>query len=251
MPFGMTGGAKPGMTVSPRSFAFCQMIRKSFFEPQSTDSVGDIGYRRIKSDIIRGGLKPGEKLRIDALKEQYALSASTVREILTRLWVEELVVAEGMKGFEVAPVSQAGLRDVAALRLLLETQALQQSIGAGDLRWEAEVVRAHYMLTTVEEKLIAGDYSIVNAWVQQDWEFHHATISACASPALMSAHSGAFDRFIRYHMLVLDFRGRPAAEEHARLRDLAIARNTEAAVDLLKRHIHSGVEHVLGTGRIP
>jgi DNA-binding GntR family transcriptional regulator len=226
------------------------MIHKSFFEPKSTDSVGDTGYRRIKSDIIRGHLKPGEKLKIDALKLHYDLGAGTVREILTRLWVEELVVAEGSKGFEVAPVSQAGLRDVAALRLLLETQALRQSFATGDLRWEAEVVRAHYMLTTVEEKLVAGDLSIVNAWVQQDWEFHHALISACASPALMSAHSGAFDRFIRYHMLVLDFRGRPAANEHARLRDLAIARDTEAAVDLLTRHVHSGVEHVLGTGRI-
>lgn len=227
------------------------MIHKSFFEPQSSDSVGDIGYRQIKSDIIRGNLKPGEKLKIDVLKSRYDLGAGTVREILTRLWVEELVAAEGMKGFEVAPVSQADLRDVAALRLLLETQALRQSISGGDLRWEAEVVRAHYMLSTVEDKLGAGDLSIVNAWVQQDWEFHHATISACASPALMSAHSGAFDRFIRYHMLVLDFRGRPAAEEHVRLRDLVIARDTEAAVDLLTSHIHSGLEHVLATGRIP
>jgi DNA-binding GntR family transcriptional regulator len=227
------------------------MIQKSFFEPQSADTIGDIGYRRIKSDIIRGFLPPGEKLKIDVLRDRYDLGAGTVREILTRLWVEELVIAEGKKGFEVAPVSQAGLRDVAALRLLLEVQALRQSIAIGDLRWEAEVVRAHYMLTTVEEKLIGGDLSIVNAWVQQDWEFHHATISACDSPALMTAHSNAFDRFIRFHMLVLDFRGRPAAAEHERLRDLVIARDETAAVALLTAHVASGVEHVLSKGRIP
>ncbi|MCB1340140.1 MAG: FCD domain-containing protein [Pseudooceanicola sp.] len=227
------------------------MLHKSFFEPQRDETVGESAYRRIKSDIIRGSLKPGQKLKVDRLKEGYGISASTVREILTRLWVEEFVIAEGQRGFEVAPVSQAGLRDVGGLRLLLETQALRQSIAIGDLRWESEVVRAHYMLTMVEESIVAGDLSKVNAWVQQDWEFHSATISACASPALMAAHSGAFDRFIRYHMLVLDFRGRPAADEHARLRDLVIARKADEAVDLLQRHVQAGMDHILGTGRIP
>ncbi|MDR6264494.1 MULTISPECIES: GntR family transcriptional regulator [Rhodobacterales] len=227
------------------------MESKSFFEPRENETIGDVAYRRIKSDIIRGYLKPGEKLKIDALKERYAVGVSTVREILTRLWVEQLIHAEGQRGFEVAGVSQAGLRDVAALRLLLETQALRQSIAAGDLRWEADVVRAHYMLSTVEEKIIEGDLSMVNAWVQQDWEFHHATISACASPAIMAAHSSAFDRFIRYHMLVLEFRGRPAAVDHSELRDLVVARKADAAVKLLTNHIQSGLDLVLSTGRIP
>lgn len=69
------------------------------------------------------------------------MGASTVREILTRLWIQQLIHAEGQRGFEVASVSQAGLRDVAAPRFLLETQALCQSVAAGDLRWEADVVR--------------------------------------------------------------------------------------------------------------
>lgn len=227
------------------------MFPKSFFEPRDNETIGDIAYRQIKSDIIRGYLKPGEKLKIDVLKERYAVGVSTVREILTRLWVEQLIFAEGQRGFEVAGVSQAGLRDIAALRVLLESQALRQSIARGDLRWEADVVRAHYMLSMVEEKIIDGDLSMVNAWVQQDWEFHHATISACASPAIMAAHSGAFDRFIRYHMLVLEFRGRPAADEHSRLRDLVVARKADEAIELLKSHIQSGLELVLGTGRIP
>jgi GntR family transcriptional regulator, carbon starvation induced regulator len=227
------------------------MFPKNFFESRESETIGDIAYRQIKLDVIRGHLKPGEKLKIDALKERYAVGVSTVREILTRLWVEQLIFAEGQRGFEVAAVSQAGLRDIASLRLLLETQALRQSIANGDLRWEADVVSAHYMLSMVEDKVIEGDLSMVNAWVQQDWEFHHATISACASPAIMAAHSGAFDRFIRYHMLVLEFRGRPVAEEHSKLRDLVIARKTEEAVELLRRHIQSGLEFILATGRIP
>lgn len=144
-----------------------------------------------------------------------------------------------------------GLHDNADLRLLLEKQALRQSMESGDMAWEADVVRAHYMLSTVEERLIGGDMSTVNDWVQQDWEFHYATISACASPSLMTAHSMAFDRFIRYHMLVLEFRGRPAAAQHAELCELVIARKIDPALELLEMHIRSGVEHILSFNRIP
>ena len=39
----------------------------------------------IKSDIITGALRPGKKLKLDALKVQYSASVSTLRETLNRL----------------------------------------------------------------------------------------------------------------------------------------------------------------------
>ncbi|MCD7059577.1 GntR family transcriptional regulator [Pelagibacterium xiamenense] len=228
------------------------MLHRKFDEfGQDGETVGDIAFRRIRTDIIHGRLKPGQKLRLEVLKEKYGVSVSTLREILSKLTVEEFVSAEGQRGFEVTQVSQAGLRDVADLRLLLETYALRKSFAEGDLEWEGAVVSAHYKLAQVEKNLIGGDQSQVERWVGQDWGFHHATISACAAPALMTTHSSVFDRFLRYHMLVLDFRGKPAAEEHERLRDLALARDADRAVDVLTAHVQSGVEHILGTGKIP
>ncbi|MFZ3582490.1 GntR family transcriptional regulator [Loktanella sp. DJP18] len=143
-----------------------------------------------------------------------------MREILNRLTVENLVTAEGQRGFEVAPVSQDGLRDIADLRILLETHAIRRSLAEGDLDWRGNVVSAHYKLSQVEKNLIGGDASMVEQWVRQDWGFHHAVISACESPAVTEVHSSVFDRFQRYHILVLDFRGKPAADEHQQLRDL-------------------------------
>ena len=94
-----------------------------------------------------------------------------------------------------------------------------------------------------------GAPSSVEQWVQFDWDFHHATISACDMPALMTTHSNVFDRYLRYHLLALDFRGKPAADEHRRLRDLVIARDAEAAVTLLTSHVRAGMEHILATGK--
>ncbi|MAC78530.1 MAG: GntR family transcriptional regulator [Rhodobacteraceae bacterium] len=222
---------------------------KSFVQDQTGESVGDSALRRIRFDIIRGTLRPGERLRLERVREAYGLSVTTLREILSRLVVERFVVAEGQRGFEVGSVCEADLRDICELRLLLECHALRRSIDLGTLDWEAHVVSTHHKLQSVEAKLMDGAPSSVEQWVQFDWDFHHATLSACDMPALMATHSNVFDRYLRYHLLALDFRGRPAADEHRRLRDLVIAREPEPAVALLTAHVRAGMEHILATGK--
>ncbi len=74
------------------------------------------------------------------MKEDYGLSVSTLREILNRLASEGFVVAEGQRGFEVAPVSIQNLRELAQLRILLEHHAMTDSFRAGDMEWEGRVV---------------------------------------------------------------------------------------------------------------
>lgn len=222
---------------------------KIFVSETAGESVGDATLRKLRFDILRCALKPDERLRLDRLREAYGVSVTTLREILNRLVVEGFVVAEGQRGFEVAPVYEADLRDICELRLLLECHALRRSIELGSLDWEAHVVSAHHKLQSVEAKLMDGAPSSVEQWVQFDWDFHHATISACDLPALMTTHSNVFDRYLRYHLLALDFRGKPAADEHRRLRDLVIARNAEAAVTLLTSHVRAGMEHILATGK--
>ena len=89
-----------------------------------SDTAGENAYRRIRHDIIFGLLPPGSRLRLEKLKGPYLASVSTLREILFRLSSEGLVVAEGQRGFEVAPVSQQNFREVAAMRDLLEGHQL-------------------------------------------------------------------------------------------------------------------------------
>lgn len=212
------------------------------------ETIGETAYRRIRLHIVNGELKPGEKLKLDHMKQVYGASVTTLREILNRLAVEELVTAEGQRGFRVAAVSDDDLRDLSELRILLETHALRQSIARGDLDWEARVVAAHYKLSVLEAALMNDKTDAVGQWVASDWGFHYATISACEMPVLARTHVSVFDRFARYHMLALDFRGRPVADQHAELRDLVIARKADAAIDLLTRHIRSGVEHIMAPG---
>ncbi|MCC5648042.1 GntR family transcriptional regulator, partial [Nostoc sp. CHAB 5824] len=161
----------------------------------AAETVADTTYRRIRTDILAGRLAPSAKLKLDKLKTDYGASVSTLREILNRLASERLVVAEGQKGFQVSPVSVANLKEIAALRLLLECDAIERSFKAGDVDWEARVVAAHHKLTRFEERMAAGVPDTAEQWKRYDWEFHQALISACGSKTLIAAHAGVFDKY--------------------------------------------------------
>jgi DNA-binding GntR family transcriptional regulator len=214
------------------------------------ESAGERAYRAIRSDILRGVLAPGQKLKLDALRDTYDAGIGTLRETLSRLVAERLVVAEGQRGFEVAPFSATELRELAALRLLLEGHAMEQSFRAGDVEWEARVVAVHHKLSQMQDRLANGDAAALDAWRRFDAQFHQTLISACGSRTLMATHAAVFDRYQRYQNRALGFRGEIAVREHALLRDAALSRDERAARAVLRVHILGGVDHALANGAL-
>lgn len=213
-------------------------------------TIGESTFRTIKGEIIHGALQPGDKLTLDRLKQRYAVGVGTLREVLTRLASEAFVVAEGQRGFEVAPATLSELRELGDLRLLLESHALALSLARGDLEWEGRVVAAHHKLSAIEKRLLAGESNRTPEWILYDRSFHEALISACGSHSLMALHSTVFDRFVRYHMLAGNFRGQPVADDHLSLARSALARDADTAQRLLESHVNKGIAHVIASGRI-
>src|SRR3954463_13876271 len=197
------------------------------------NSVSEKAYRSIRTDIVFGKLTPGEKLKLDRLRDEYGASVGTLRELLSRLVSEGLVVAEGQRGFEVAPISAENLREIAALRLLLESHALKQSFRAGDMDWEGRIVSAYHKLSAIEKKLLAGERADAEIWKRYDWEFHHALISACGSNALLETHAPVYDKYLRYQMIAGIFRGEIAAHEHRKMMECALSRDAKTACEVL------------------
>lgn len=245
-------------------------------------SIADRAYDSLRGDIVFGRLAPGTRLRLDRLAGAYGASVSTLREILNRLSSEGLVLAEGQRGFRVSPVSPEGFRDVAAMRLLLETYALPLSFAAGDLEWEGRVVAAHHKLAAMERRMRAGGRAEAAAggtgsgpahlsgadaalatdapgsggradtglWKRYDREFHQALIEACGSQTLLDLYGGVYDQYLRYQMVAVVFRGEVAAEEHRSLLDCALARDAARACAILTRHVDGCVEHTLASGAL-
>ena len=216
----------------------------------ATDTPGEATYRRLRADVITGRLAPGRKLGLEALRQVYGAGVSTLREALTRLASEELVVAEGQRGFTVAPVSPEDFAEVADLRLLLECHAIRDAFAAGDLDWEGRVVGAHHKLAALERRLLAGEAADPMVWKRYDLEFHRALIEACGSSVLLETYAAAYDRYLRYQMVAVVFRGAVAADQHAALLDCALARDAGRACRILEAHLRGCVEHVARTGAL-
>ncbi len=213
------------------------------------EAVGDDGYRRIRADIVFGRLKPGSRLKLDGLKESYGVSVSTLREILSRLTADGFVLAEGRRGFEVAPVSVENLRELAELRLLLESHAMQASFANADVEWEGRVVSAHHKLASTE-RLMEQGLGELEQWKRYDGEFHQALISNCGSRVLMETHALVFDKYFRYQMVAFLYRGGEPAIQHKALLDSALRRDAEAAKAVLLSHVNNCVEHALATSSL-
>ncbi|HAF56104.1 MAG TPA: transcriptional regulator [Thauera sp.] len=206
-------------------------------------------YQRLRRDIIEGVHPPGEKLRVEHLKDQYDVGAGTLREALLLLVTDALVVAQGQRGFRVAPISLQDFEDITRTRILLETEALRQSIALGGEDWEASVVAAFHRLSRAEQKL--GDSEDYAQAASDDWEkrnrsFHDALISASPSRWIRHFQNILYQQSERYRRISL-FRKpvpRDVHAEHLALFNATLARDTSRATAILTEHILRTLESV-------
>ena len=216
-------------------------------DPSQHATIGELTYRRIRADIVLGRLTPGRKLTLDRMRDTYGTSVSTLRELFSRLASEGLLVAEGSRGFQVPSVSSANLRDIAAMRQLLECHGLKESFTRGDIEWEGRVVAAHHKLAAMEKTMAEGDLRGHETWRTYDWSFHLALISSCGSRVLLDTYAGICDKYLRYQMLTAKFRGQIAADEHRILLECALARDWQTAQQTLVPHIEECVTQMAAT----
>ena len=201
-------------------------------------------YLQLRRDIVEGRLQPGEKLRVEHLKDNYEVGAGTLREALALLLSDALVVAEGQRGFRVAPISMADLADLTRTRILLETEALRRSIRHGDARWAAELTAAFDDLTRIEDKLGNRASPKVRKWETLNRNFHEALIAGYESPWLRYMLGILYRQSERYRRIALISRTQPrdVHAEHTEIYECAIERDARRACAALEKHIRLTLE---------
>jgi GntR family carbon starvation induced transcriptional regulator len=199
-------------------------------------------YWRLRQDILEGALIPGEKLRIEHLRDKYQFGASGIREALSRLISDGLVDSEAQRGFWVAQISREDLRDLTGARKVIEVEALRQAIMSGDLVWEARVVAAKYTLERFETSVAQENDADVMAWERANREFHIALISGCPIRRLVDLSEHLYDQVMRYRHRTTLRRSFPRAglsSDHIKIVSYTLARNADAACAKLAEHIDS------------
>ncbi len=204
-------------------------------------------YQQLRDDIVSGRLAPGFHLRLRNLQARYGAGTSPIREALSRLASDTFVIGLEHRGFRVAGISRDDLADLTEARVLLECEALRQSIANGDERWETNIVAAHYRLSKIDARLKAHADELLDAWETANHQFHDALVGACGSRWIQRFRQLLHDQSKRYRQFSL-LRSAPfrrIQEEHARLMKATLARDAETACVLLAAHIRATADYVM------
>ncbi len=189
-------------------------------------------YLTLRNDIIFGRIPPGERLKIDSLKESLDTGASPVREALSLLTSDQLVDRIDQRGFRVASTSREQFQEILDLRCQLEDVAVRQSIANNTPKWEEALVLAHHYMVRARKK----DQETFEACHK---DFHMALIAACKSPILLRFCSQLYDLNVRYRYLAGQSAGysrRDVGAEHQELLEAATERDVEKVSKRLLEH---------------
>lgn len=208
-------------------------------------------FEKIRQNILCGHHMPEAKLRVEHLSREYGVSSSTIREALSRLISESLVLIENKRGFKVAGVSKEDFHEIIEMRKLLEVNAVQTSIATGDEEWENGIISSFYRLTKLEENLsskqLMGRAEKAEEWSHLNKKFHDALIGACGNKWLMDTRRKLHDHFERY-LLLFKANGdenRYVHDEHKCIYDAVLNRDAELAGKLLGDHIDRSLETIM------
>ena len=201
-------------------------------------SQSSLAFARIRGDILAGREAPGKRLKITDLAESISVSPGAIREALSRLTSEQLVVSQDQRGFFVAPLSMEDLQDLTNLRCEIEVIALRLSVRHGDIDWEVGILTAAHRLKNTLQLLDPEQPSLSLEWVERHAALHTALVAACGSRRLLALHASLYEQSERYRGLSVGVEGaRDVVAEHQALVDAALARDVDQLVELTIGHI--------------
>jgi DNA-binding GntR family transcriptional regulator len=192
---------------------------------------------KLRSAILDGRLSAGMALRQQELATLFGVSRMPVREALRQLEAQSLLRVETHKGAVVAPLINEDATDAYALRILLESEALRQSI---PLLTAEDISRAR---SYIEQLEIETDYSKMGTLNRM---FHMALYSRAPNKRLLKLVEDGLneeERFLRFNLKHMGL-GKLSQHDHYELLQMAEAGATESTVSALAHHLNRGVEAI-------
>jgi DNA-binding GntR family transcriptional regulator len=214
-----------------------------FAEMQRPQTVAEQVANVLREAIADGSLADGTTLRQDDLALRFGFSRMPIRDALRQLEAEGIVQIHPTKGAQVARMDATEIREIFALRDLLESQALSLSIPT---LADEKLDEAAQVLARIDAEPDVARWGALNR------TFHLALYSACGNARLLSlieAHHNAADRYVRMLLSSLDYRGVSQAE-HRELLAACRKRDAAEAVRVLKKHLCDGMETLAKAGML-
>lgn len=202
--------------------------------PPSLRSVEEVITATLRDAIRRGELRPGDRLRQDALAEQLHVSRIPLRDALRRLEVEHLVRIDARRGAQVVALSPEDVTEIHELLEILEEAALRLAVRSLDADDVERLLELSDRMDAVLKEPVAGS--------EARRSFYAALYENAGRPLLTLTIMRLRDSLQRYHVLK---RTDVARHDHAELRRAIAARDADAAVKTHLAHLRRNCDDLV------
>ncbi len=211
------------------------------FEISDYELLGKKVYRVLKSKIIKGSFKPGDKLLESRIAKQLGVSRTPVREALRQLAAAGFVKMIPNQAIIVNDISIKDLREVLQIRGVLE----------GLAAWLAAFLITKEKIKVLEtcnenmEKFIRKN-NVLAVGKESD-KFHSVILEVCGNNRLIKIRKNLADQIYKYRNISLHIPGRleSALKEHREITEALKQGDADKADTLSKKHIANVLEYIL------
>lgn len=198
-------------------------------------------YRVLKTEIVKGAIKPGTKLLEGKIAEQMGISRTPVREALRELAAEGFVKMNPNQGMIVNNASIEDVQNVLQIRGVLEGLAARLAI---KMISEEEIKELEKYQKQMEYYTKKDD---VLAFSEMDAEFHELILNICGNNKLIQIRKNISDQAHRYRIRSLSIPGRLkySLKEHQEIVEALKRKDAEQADRLSQKHIENVLANIL------
>ncbi|MGE5598300.1 MAG: GntR family transcriptional regulator [Bacteroidota bacterium] len=201
----------------------------------------ELVFEALREAIVKGVLKPGERMMEIQLAEEMGVSRTPVREAIRKLELEGLVAMVPRKGAYVASLSMKDIVEVFEIRGALEGLAAEL---AAERITEEELEELERYLVRITESIESDDLS---SMVEVDTDFHSQLYRASRNERLSLIISNLREQIQRFRKTSLSLPGRmrAALEEHKKIVEALSARDGALARRLAEEHIENAEQSLM------
>lgn len=201
----------------------------------------DVVFNTLRQGILKGELKPGERLMEIHLANRLGVSRTPIREAIRMLELEGLVTMVPRKGAEVARISKQDLRDVLEVRRSLDSLAVSLACDRITDEEKQALLKAE---NEFEKAITTKDATTI---AEADVKFHDVILKASKNGRLVQMVNNLAERVYRYRLeYIKDSRNHERLiEEHRRIMEFVEAGDAKNARNAIETHIDNQEKNII------
>ncbi|MBJ3778621.1 GntR family transcriptional regulator [Acuticoccus mangrovi] len=200
-------------------------------------------YQRLRLDILNATFEPGTILRQQELAERYQVSRVPLREAMTRLTAEGMLILRPRRGYAVISLEPDQIVEVFELRAVIEEHA---GYVAARARTKDDVRRLDALIVAMEA-LDPASARYVDDWSSLNYDFHVCLVGSTRRERLARTAAALRDTVEPYIRIESRLTGdmKHAEREHREIAQAFKAGDATSLAALCRQHVEHTAQRLL------